>query len=71
VYVDVPSQQGTFTGSVKEWNTENHADYGIIQVQLVSAVQQHTELQWNLFYRGFEGTTAENNLSFLLNHGVR
>ncbi len=32
VYVDVPSEMSTFTGSIKVWNTENHADYGIVSV---------------------------------------
>jgi C1A family cysteine protease len=64
VYVDVPDEQGTFTGSVKIWNTENHADYGIISVQLVAPVER-TVLQWNLFCKGFNGALSKDILSFL------
>jgi C1A family cysteine protease len=48
VYVDAPNQQGTFTGSVKIWNKENHADYGLIAVHLVAPVQG--EALWHHFY---------------------
>ena len=34
VYVDVPIQTGTFSGEIKVWNNENHADYGVIPIQL-------------------------------------
>jgi hypothetical protein len=64
VYVDVPDEQGTFTGSVKIWNTENHADYGIISVQLIAPIQK-TVLQWNLFCKGFKGTLSKDIVTFL------
>ncbi len=70
VYVDVPDEQGTFSGSVKIWNTENHADYGLISVQLVAPVEK-TVLQWNLFCKRFDGTLSKDVLSFLLNHCLR
>jgi hypothetical protein len=34
VYVDVPSQSGTFTGEIKVWNVEDHSDFGLVPVQL-------------------------------------
>jgi hypothetical protein len=37
VVVDVPSEQGTFTGSLKIWNTDNHADFGTIPIYLTTA----------------------------------
>jgi hypothetical protein len=64
VYVDVPDEQGTFTGSVKIWNTENHADYGIISVQLIAPIEK-TVLQWNLFCKGFKGTLSKDIVTFL------
>jgi hypothetical protein len=64
VYVDVPDEQGTFSGSVKIWNTENHEDYGLISVQLVAPVEK-TALQWNLFCKGFNDAFSHNLLSFL------
>jgi C1A family cysteine protease len=64
VYVDVPDEQGTFTGSIKIWNTENHADYGRISLQLVAPVEKNN-LQWNLFWKGFYGSVAKHILSFL------
>jgi len=64
VYVDVPDEQGTFSGSVKIWNAENHADYGLISVQLVAPVEK-TVLQWNLFCKEFDGTLSKDILSFL------
>jgi hypothetical protein len=48
VYVDAPDEQATLTGSIKIWNTENHADYGIVSIQLVTTVEQ-LSLQWNFF----------------------
>ncbi|MEM0466181.1 MAG: C1 family peptidase [Candidatus Thermoplasmatota archaeon] len=34
VYVDVPTEMNTFTGSIKVWNTADHSDYGIIPITL-------------------------------------
>ena len=49
VYVDVPDEQGTFTGSVKIWNKENHGDYGYVTVHLVAPVEG-TLLQQHFFW---------------------
>jgi len=38
VYVDVPSETGTYSGQVKVWNRENHADYGLVSITLVAPV---------------------------------
>jgi hypothetical protein len=40
VYVDTLDEQATFTGSIKIWNTKNHADYRIVSIQLFTAVEQ-------------------------------
>ena len=40
VYVDVPSELGTFTGEIKVWNSENHADYGTVPIQLKVSFNQ-------------------------------
>jgi len=48
VYVDAPAQQGTFTGQIKIWNTDNHPDYGTIPVQLITPCDQQL-LQSSLF----------------------
>jgi C1A family cysteine protease len=40
VYVDVPTEQGTYSGQIKIWNTENHADYGTIPIHLVTPVEK-------------------------------
>ncbi|HWR64268.1 MAG TPA: C1 family peptidase [Candidatus Thermoplasmatota archaeon] len=64
VYVDVPDEQGTFSGSVKIWNAENHADYDLISVELVAPVEK-TVLQWNLFCKEFDDTLSKDILSFL------
>ena len=63
VYVDVPDEQGTFSGSVKIWNAENHADYGLISVQLVAPVEK-TALQWNLFSKGFNDASFKRSIVF-------
>jgi len=36
VYVDAPDEQATFTSLIKIWNTENHVDYGIVRIQLIT-----------------------------------
>ena len=53
VYVDVPDEQGTFTGSIKIWNIENHADYVVIPIQLVAPFEQATP-QWKLFHKIYD-----------------
>jgi len=70
VYVDVPDEQGTYTGSVKIWNTENHANYGIISVQLIAPVEK-TTLQSNLFWKGFYSSLSKDILSPFLIHFLR
>ena len=45
VYVDVPTEQDTFTGSLKIWNTDNHADYGTVSIQLITSYDQQNT-QW-------------------------
>jgi C1A family cysteine protease len=70
VYIDVPDEQGTFTGSIKIWNSENHMDYGLISVQLVAPVEQLT-LQRNYFTMGFDHFGLNDIFTFLLNHHMR
>jgi C1A family cysteine protease len=52
VYVDAPDEQGTFTGSITLWNTENHADSGIIPIELVTPVEYEL-YQWNVIQKSF------------------
>ncbi len=40
VYVDVPSQRGSYSGQVKVWNLENHADYGLVPISLTAPVDE-------------------------------
>ncbi len=70
VYVDAPDEQGTFTGSIKIWNTENHADYGIIPIHLVTPVEQFT-LRWNSFNKRFDCLVLNDMVSFLQKHSIR
>jgi C1A family cysteine protease len=70
VYVDVPDEQGTYTGSLKIWNMGDHTDYGLISIQLVAPVEK-TVLQWDLFCKGFQGTVSNDILSFLQDHYQR
>ncbi len=61
VYVDVPSQQGTFTGQLKIWNNDNHADYGIVPISLVTSYDQE-DILWTMFPSSFT--------AFLLFHSL-
>jgi len=40
VYVDVPNQQQTYTGDIKIWNAENHADYATVPITLTAPMDQ-------------------------------
>jgi C1A family cysteine protease len=70
VYVDVPDEQGTFTGSIKIWNTEDHMDYGLISIELVAPVEK-TTLTWNIFWKGVQEVPSKDILSFLLVQSLR
>jgi len=70
VYVDAPEQQATYTGSIKIWNTENHADYGLIPINLVTPVDQLFN-QPTFFPYSFNQFTTTNQFIFLLNHSLR
>ena len=70
VAVGALDEQATFNGLIKIWNTENHADYGIVSIQLVTAVEQ-LSLQWNFFSMGFNHVVSTHPFSFRLNHHMR
>lgn len=70
VYVDVPDEQGTFTGSIKIWNTEDHVDYGLISIELVAPVEK-TTLTWNIFWKSVQEVPSKDILSFLLVQSLR
>ena len=70
VYVDVPTEQGTFTGSLKIWNTENHANFGTISVQLTAPVEK-TTLPGFIFWKNHEGFHSGELLSFFLTYSLR
>ena len=63
VAVDVPDEQGTFSGSIKLWNTENHADYGAVSIQLVTPVGLAVSL-WKFTSKGFNFYVSEEVLFF-------
>jgi hypothetical protein len=44
VYVDVPTEQGTFTGSIKILNSDNHGDYGVVPIELETPIYKQPYL---------------------------
>jgi len=70
VYVDVPDEQGTFTGSIKLWNTEDHTDYGLISIELVTPVEKSV-LRWSLLWEEYQKSVSMDILSFLFVHSLR
>lgn len=65
VFVDVPDEKGTFTGSITLWNSENHADFGTVPIDLVTPVDLKA-IQWTFSSRGFNFFVSEEILFFLV-----
>ncbi len=70
VYVDVPEEQGTFSGFLKIWNMENHANYGTITVQLTAPVEK-TMLPWFISWMDVKGVHSGEILPFFLTRSLR
>ncbi len=69
-YVDVPDEQGTFTGAIKLWNTEDHTDYELIPIELIAPVEKSV-LQWNLFLEKYQKKPSNDILSLIFFHPLR